>query len=1023
MHFAERNQSEGLPDETMGGQPAASGPSPRRRWGRWWLGGCTLLALLLVFAPQLVGWSPLRHELPRLRMPGFKGQIRVGSASLSWWGPTILRDLELDAPDGKPFYKATRVIEAPGAFGSVFRRDDPIELQIERPVITLVLRPDGSNVEDALTPVLEHPVKSQRRKTVAARHGSLSATDSVTGRMANWQSISLDTTIDPRGTVSNSVKVSATSTDSDASQPLDCEIKWSNPPNGKIGDVGKWEATVQTTDLPLTALGPLLRRIAADLDLSGSMTCKLHLVSAGDPAVMGSLPAAGDWLVTTQKLQIACPSRMGDERLALDTAEFAGQFTRDAAACRVERLKLTTEVCRVEGSGTIPLNDSSTSTEDKGNSGLPANGDFTLHGDVDLVALAQHLPKTLNIRDGAKLTEGRIKFEAASRAVAGEAQGGAAWAGSIETSRLAALVDGEQVAWDEPLKFKFSLHQEQGRVAVDSVDLQSDVIHLTGRSQGEALHLEAGCDLERVISRLGQFFDTRQQELRGKLSLTADVTRDADGMLAIASRGDAENVLIRHLVTRTVERRAGDLEEPAPGGAPPPAALPAGPRRGPRAGAPPPPLPGRPMTRREMMQERKAAKQAEKQAKREERREERERRKQANEIVLVPVHEWQTLWSEPHLVLTCRSRVHHDPVSVELQELGAETDGLKLHAQGSIGEILSRFVVDLSGQADYDSERLIERVRDLVGPHLQVVGKDSRRFSVKGPLRSPASPAAERPLVPLELAANAGWSWQRGDLFGVEAGPGSIDLTLAQGIVSMKPLEMAVSGGRLKASPRIVLTGRPALVEIPAGLVLDRVELTDEMCDAWLMYIAPVVAQATRTEGRVSLALDESKLPLADLAGGEMTGHVLIEGHVLPGPVIDEISRFIGGIIAGIDGGPLSDWLAVGRPLVEIGRQEVEFELHDRRLYHNRMEFIARGIVIQTRGSVGLDESLDMVAAISLTDEAVSRLRLPVNLQGRPLEIPIQGTLRKPRLARGAVGSLVEQLGQSILERIFDPNR
>ena len=55
----------------------------------------------------------------------------------------------------------------------------------------------------------------------------------------------------------------------------------------------------------------------------------------------------------------------------------------------------------------------------------------------------------------------------------------------------------------------------------------------------------------------------------------------------------------------------------------------------------------------------RADRKAERQTQREVRRRDREVRKQANEIVLVPVQEWQTLWSEPHLALTGRSRVHH----------------------------------------------------------------------------------------------------------------------------------------------------------------------------------------------------------------------------------------------------------------------------------------------------------------------------------------------------------------------------
>jgi hypothetical protein len=76
--------------------------------------------------------------------------------------------------------------------------------------------------------------------------------------------------------------------------------------------------------------------------------------------------------------------------------------------------------------------------------------------------------------------------------------------------------------------------------------------------------------------------------------------------------------------------------------------------------------------------------------------------------------------------------------------------------------------------------------------------------------------------------------------------------------------------------------------------------------------------------------------------------------------------------------------------------------------------------VIRTHGSVGLDQTLDLVAEIALTDEILSRVRFLGNLQGRTLEIPIQGTLPRPRLARGGVGRLAEQLGQSILDRIFN---
>src|SRR5262245_27032499 len=81
----------------------ATVPRTRRRWLRALTCGFLAIVLLVVFAPQIVSWSLLRHHLPRFRLPGFEEEVRVGRAALSWWGPIELWDVELYAPDGKPF--------------------------------------------------------------------------------------------------------------------------------------------------------------------------------------------------------------------------------------------------------------------------------------------------------------------------------------------------------------------------------------------------------------------------------------------------------------------------------------------------------------------------------------------------------------------------------------------------------------------------------------------------------------------------------------------------------------------------------------------------------------------------------------------------------------------------------------------------------------------------------------------------------------------------------------------------------
>jgi hypothetical protein len=232
---------------------------------------------------------------------------------------------------------------------------------------------------------------------------------------------------------------------------------------------------------------------------------------------------------------------------------------------------------------------------------------------------------------------------------------------------------------------------------------------------------------------------------------------------------------------------------------------------------------------------------------------------------------------------------------------------------------------------------------------------------------------------------------------------------------------MAIGNGKLKLAPRVILTGSPALLAIPAGRVIEGVELTDQFCDDWLTFIAPILSQATRCSGRFSLDVDESQLPFTEPGAGSLTGRLNIErGEVLPGPLFDEINSLVSSIVSGVGVGGAQDLLGLDRPLVQINPQIVEFELHERRIYHEAVESQGRGIVIRTRGSVGLDQSLDLVASLTFSDALISRIRLLGPLKGQALEIPISGTLRRPRLDRSAMGRLAEQLGQNALDKLLN---
>ncbi|MGH7139416.1 MAG: hypothetical protein ACREHD_27035, partial [Pirellulales bacterium] len=84
---------------------------------------------------------------------------------------------------------------------------------------------------------------------------------------------------------------------------------------------------------------------------------------------------------------------------------------------------------------------------------------------------------------------------------------------------------------------------------------------------------------------------------------------------------------------------------------------------------------------------------------------------------------------------------------------------------------------------------------------------------------------------------------------------------------------------------------------------------------------------------------------------------------------------------------------------LSISREsQVEFRLVDGRVYHRGLRLQFPQFSIETYGSVGLDESLAMMAEIRLPDKWLGNGPLATALKSRPLQVPIAGTLKKPKV-------------------------
>jgi len=231
-----------------------------------------------------------------------------------------------------------------------------------------------------------------------------------------------------------------------------------------------------------------------------------------------------------------------------------------------------------------------------------------------------------------------------------------------------------------------------------------------------------------------------------------------------------------------------------------------------------------------------------------------------------------------------------------------------------------------------------------------------------------------------------------------------------QPVVDMDGLNLALHITRREGG------GERRLVLDPAKL-FDHRQLTPEMCDRGLQLFAPVLADAARVEGEVSLQVDRFELPLdlppgaplleqADLSG-QLHLHQVTTG--VKNPLIKEITELVARVLR----------VQVPQQVRIADDAVVRFALVDGRIFHEGLAFglpeVSSDLVIRTSGTVGLDETLDLAVEIPLPLNLLTDGPIARRLSERPLTLNVTGTLTEPKVGLPQGEGVLKELAGRLL--------
>ncbi len=374
------------------------------------------------------------------------------------------------------------------------------------------------------------------------------------------------------------------------------------------------------------------------------------------------------------------------------------------------------------------------------------------------------------------------------------------------------------------------------------------------------------------------------------------------------------------------------------------------------------------------------------------------------------------VWREPQLSLAGETAYHSSSGQLRIGSVNVVSQSLQLQASGKLEDLSRSCYVSINGDVAYDLKNIAGLMQAYLGPECYITGAQTRPFTLTGPLFVAAEPSQPDKLTFAfsDLVGQASVGWESAGYLGVHAGQGEMTARISKGIVDFQPLDVIVSNGRLKTTPRLFLTSDPIILSLSQGPLLEEVQISPEMCSQWLMYVAPLVANATRANGTFSLdLLRQADIPLGDVQASTIHGRLTIHSaQIGPGPLAQQTLGLIQDIRSLANGQPLA---AVTAPAPEVQwmsvpSQEVTFQMTNGRVYNDGLYLVVGDVTVTTRGSVGLDQSLALLAEIPIRDQWVASSPYLSSLKGQSLRIPVTGTLSRPNLDCDVLGDLTKKV-------------
>jgi hypothetical protein len=952
-----------------------------------------LLILLVVFVvPAFVSSEKGRKIILAKINRSIDGQADFASLSMSWWKGVKVKDFSFAGSAKEILVEIKRIATRPH-YGSILMGDLSFgKTEILEPQVEINLEkwqraktkeiPEGKKRKPVTLPI--------KKIDMTVTDGNLKVTD-ANAKTVELSQIKSKVNLRPLGRqTSFGINMAVAGEGEESKISAEGKVRpkkktgWSF--KGTSGDF-----TVEVNDLDLGSLGPILALSGVDIQAEGKVSADLKSeVKDGRIEDLSGTIKGKDLDITGGKLK-------GD-RFESKTLDVAVKLSSEKEIINIDRLEVRGDWLDAEASGVVPKTFKSLSEFVKPDSAYALSGSF----ECDLAAALSQMPRTFGVKEGMKVTSGRLSGDIETSAKAGQK----AISGQGSLVGLAGVVDGKKIALSESVKAAVKVTSDKSGINYDKLDLSASFCNVSCAGSSKLLRYSADVDLAKLQSELGKFvkigeyqmageFFSKGEVSGGKDKITAvgsSVVKDlrlssAEGVTAFEPKADVDFSVIadrgKHIIDVSfVNAKASfgqvnikdsvvplskkaqksielvvsandvDLEKLQPfavlfGSFP-----------------------------KEMQLGGIAKSNISVSSKKGSYRVVTDSTKVKNLKVLYPEQE---PFEQEQVLVVFDAEVNQAEKSIAVKGLELISPQIKIR-KGNFIETTKGGTTKLKGQADCEYD--LSAVSTVAGPFLPkgLKLKGERKQTIEFSSEYPAGKRAKL-LANLSTGGKLGFDWAY--YKGLTFSPTEAEIRIVKGLFTISQFSSKVNNGTLRFAAKADFKQKPTLLTTPGPIhIAEGVQLNDDVSRELLVYINPIFAEAFDVNGVGNLNCERLALPLRGAGKNET-----------------EI---------------------VGRGQ-DIKVHPTKFALKEGFLRYDDMQVDVGDNPFNFKGVIGLDTSLNMIVTLPYTLDGRT-VRGGEGDAGRRISIPLKGTIYNPELD---VGKLLElqlkqQLEEQLREKIFE---